>query len=455
MKVMVTGATGFVGKVLIETLSQKGHEVSVLTRDPESARFKLPFHCDVQSWNLEDTALSSNALKGVDAVINLAGEGIAGGRWSETRKQEILQSRVLSVRRLVEAMSAMDEKPKVFVSASAIGFYGDRGDESLDETSAKGEGFLSDVCQSWENEIIKARDLGVRTVACRVGMVLGHDGGALGNMLSPFKMGLGGNLGSGSQWMSWIHINDLANMMIHAIENASMEGIYNAVSPNAIRNKVFTKTLGKVLKRPTLFPVPKFVLKLGLGELSELLLASQRVSAKKIEETEFKFQYSQLEEALKEVCGHNYHEVSLEQWVPQSVEKTFEFFKEAKNLEKLTPEFLKFKVLRQSTPTMQEGTKINYSLSLHGIPIRWQSEITGWEPDSKFTDIQIKGPYGHWHHTHEFENKNGGTLIKDRILYQAPFGSAGDLVAGRFIRKDLEKIFKYRHKAVDTLFAHT
>lgn len=454
MKVMVTGATGFVGKELIKKLNEKGHEIMVLTRNPDTARFHLPVHCGIRYWNPVSHGIPPSTLKGVDAVINLAGEGIADGRWSPERKRKLAQSRVLSVRRLIDAMNYMNNKPKVFVSASAIGFYGDRGDELLDESSSEGKGFLSEVCRGWENEIIKAKDLGIRTIAFRIGVVLGHDGGAMSKMLPPFKLGVGGRLGSGSQWMSWIHINDLVNMMVHAIENPSIDGIYNAVSPNPVRNRRFTRILGQVLKRPTIFPVPKFVLKIILGELSELLLGSQRVIAKKFSDTGFEFKYPQIQEALQEVCGNSYHEIKLEQWVPQPVNRTFSFFKEARNLEKITPKFLKFKVLNQSTPEIQEGTKLNYSLSLHGFPVGWQSKITDWIPNQKFSDIQLKGPYNHWYHTHEFEEKNGGTLIRDRVLYKIPFGIPGDLVLGEWIRKDLEKIFNYRHKIIDTLLAH-
>ena len=454
MKVVVTGATGFIGKELIKRLNEMGHEIAVLTRNPDSARFRVPVHCEVITWDPCRNHLPSTALKGVDAVINLAGENIADGRWSPERKRELIQSRELSARRLVNAISYMDKKPKTLVSVSAIGFYGNRGDALLNETDSKGHGFLSDVCKVWEEEILKAKELRVRTVAYRLGMVLGHDGGALNKILPPFKLGLGGKLGSGSQWMSWIHINDLVNMLVHAIENPSIDGIYNAVSPNPVRNKEFTKTLGNVLNRPTIFPVPKFVLKIALGELSELLLGSQRVAAKKISDTGFKFNYPHIKEALQEVCGNSYHEIKTEQWVPQPVEKTFSFFKEARNLEKITPKFLNFKILNQSTPEIQEGTKINYRLSLHGLPVSWISKITDWKPNQKFSDIQVKGPYSHWYHTHEFEEKNGGTLIKDHVLYKVPFGIPGDLVAGKWVRKDLEKVFTHRHKTIDTLLAN-
>jgi uncharacterized protein (TIGR01777 family) len=454
MKVMVTGATGFIGKELIKKLNEMGHEIVVLTRNSDSAKFRLPVHCEVISWDPCKYHLQSTALKGVDAVINLAGENIADGRWSSERKRELIQSRELSARRLVNAISYMDKKPKTLVSVSAIGFYGNRGDALLNETDSKGHGFLSDVCKVWEEEILKAKELRVRTVAYRLGMVLGHDGGALNKILPPFKLGLGGKLGSGSQWMSWIHINDLVNMLVHAIENPSIDGIYNAVSPNPVRNKEFTKTLGNVLNRPTIFPVPKFVLKIALGELSELLLGSQRVAAKKISDAGFKFNYPNIKEALQEVCGNSYHEIQLEQWVPQPVNRTFSFFKEARNLEKITPKFLNFKILNQSTPEIQEGTKINYRLSLHGLPVSWISKITDWKPNQKFSDIQVKGPYSHWYHTHEFEEKNGGTLIKDHVLYKVPFDIPGDLVVGKWVRKDLEKVFTHRHKTIDTLLAN-
>jgi uncharacterized protein (TIGR01777 family) len=451
MKTLVTGATGFIGKQLIKKLNEKGHEIVVLTRNAESAGFNLPVHCEIKEWNPEQTALSPSALKGVEAVINLAGEGIADSRWSATRKRQIMQSRVMSVRRLVDAMKVMEEKPKVFVSASAIGIYGNREDELLEETTPRKQWFLSEVCQAWENEIFKAQDLGVRTVACRVGIVLGHDGGALDKMLPPFKLGLGGRLGNGAQWMSWIHIDDLVNLMIHAVETSSLDGAYNAVSPNPVGNEDFTKVLGDVLKRPTVFPVPGFVLKIVLGELSDLLLGSQKVSAGKICDSGFKYRYPQLKEALEEVCGHSCHELQMEQWVPQSIHKTFAFFKEAANLEKLTPDTLRFKVLNQTTQDIQQGTKLDYRISLHGIPMRWQSEITDWQPNNKFSDIQLKGPYSHWHHTHEFFEKDGGTLVRDKVKYRVPFGIPGDLVAGKWIRNDLETIFKHRHKTIEKL----
>ena len=451
MKILVAGGTGFIGKKLVKKLYEKGHEIKVLTRNQETARFHIPIHCEIHQWDPEKSPLPANLLKDVDAVINLSGENIASSFWTDSQKRKLMDSRVMSVRRIVQAMGSMDAKPKVFISASAVGFYGNRRNEELKETSSAGEGFLSKICQSWENEITKSNDLGIRTTIFRLGMVLGHDGGALEKIIPAFKLGLGGKLGDGSQWMSWIHINDFVNMIVYSIENPSIKGIINAVSPNPVKNIEFTKTLGRVVKRPTILPVPGIALKVALRDLSDLLLNSQKVSAEKICKNGFKFTYPTLEEAFNEVCGHSFHEINTEQWVPQSINKTFAFFKEAKNLEILTPEFLKFKILDQSTPEIQDGTKFTYRLSIHGIPVKWESRITDWSPDSKFSDVQIKGPYNYWYHTHKFEEKNGGTLIKDHVQYKVPFGVIGDLIVGSFIKKDLETIFSYRTKIIDGL----
>ncbi len=452
MKVLITGATGFVGKALLKRLDQKGYDIAVLTRNPEAASFHLPVHCEVYSWNPDSDSMPTSAFNNVNAVINLAGENIADGWWTDKRKQKILESRTSSVKLLNQSMKALNQKPDVFVSASAIGFYGDSGSNLVDENSNVGSGFLSEVCQAWENEIFKIKDLGVRTVAYRIGMVLGHDGGALKRMLPPFKLGFGGRLGHGRQWMSWVHIDDLVEMIVYAIENPSVEGPVNAVSPNPVNNSDFTKILGRVLQRPVLIPVPRFALELGLGDLSHLLLDSQRVDSNKILKYGFKFKYPILDDALREICSHPYHELQMEQWIPHEKEKAFAFFKEAKNLEKITPEFLGFKILRQSTEKIEEGTTFDYRLRLGLIPMWWRSKITDWEPGSRFSDIQVRGPYSYWYHTHEFQEKDGGTLMRDIVKYKLPFGVPGDVIAEPFVRKDIEKIFNHRRKVIDSMF---
>lgn len=453
MKVLVTGATGFVGNKVLKVLHKRGHQAVVLTRDVQKAEVRLPHSCQIFFWDPDKHNFPEEALDKVNAVIHLAGENIAEGRWTSDKKEQIRDSRVFSTRTLMKGLSDAKIKPEVLVSASAIGIYGDRKDEILTEQSAKDCGYLAEVCYSWEKEVSKAQELGIRTVALRIGVVLGHDGGAMKKMLPPFRLALGGNLGNGKQWMSWIHLDDLAEMFVHAIEKSELRGPFNAVSPHPVTNKVFTDTLAKVLNRPVFFPVPRFVLKIALGEMSQILLNSQYVSSNSIWNTGFKFRYPTLENALNEICGHSTHELEMEQWVPQPLDKTFAFFKKCENLEHLAPDFVNIKIVDQSTEKVTEGTTINYKLRLHGFPLAWQSLITEWKPNKQFTDIQTKGPYSFWHHKHEFEEKNGGTLLKDHVTYKVPFGILGELLAHSFIRKDLENIFSFRRSKIKELLA--
>lgn len=455
MKVLVTGATGFVGNALLKALHIKGHEIAILTRNVEESGFRTPVLCEVYPWNPNQGPPESRVFKNVDAVIHLAGENIAGGRWTKKQKERIYLSRLLSTRHLVKAMGELKSKPKVMISASAIGFYGDSGNTLLTEDAPPGNCFLANVCRDWEQEAMHAEEFNIRVAYLRTGIVLGKEGGAMKKMLPPFQMGLGGNLGSGNQWMSWIHVHDLIQMYIHAIETESVEGVYNAVSPNPVTNAEFTRTLGKQLQRPTLIHIPNLVLKMIFGDLGQVLVASQNVSAEKITSNGFRFKFPDLPSALNDIAENPYQHFQIEQWVPQPVTKVFAFFSESKNLEVLTPDFLNFKVLSQSTETITEGTRLDYRLRLHGVPVRWQSLITDWQPNFCFSDIQTKGPYSVWEHTHEFEEKNGGALMRDKVRFKAPFGAPGDLVLTDFIQKDLKKIFNFRKKKIEELLGQT
>jgi len=453
MKVLVTGATGFVGNKVIKALHNHGHQAVVLTRDVQKAEVRLPHSCEVFYWDPSKQIIPKESFSQVNAIIHLAGENIAEGRWTLEKKEQIKDSRVFSTRTLMKGLRESKFKLDVLVSASAVGIYGDRRDEVLMENSAKDCGWLANVCYLWEKEVSNAQEMGIRTVALRIGVVLGHDGGAMKKILPPFRVALGGNLGDGKQWMSWVHLDDLAEIFVNAIENPELKGPYNAVSPHPVTNKVFTETLATVVNRPVFFPVPRFALKLALGEMSTILLNSQYVSSDRIWNTGFKFRYPTLENALTEICGHSCHELKMEQWIPQSLDKTFSFFKKCENLETLTPEFMNFRIVDKSTEILIEGTTINYRLSFHGIPFGWQSQITEWKPNKGFADIQTKGPYSFWHHKHEFEEKNGGTLIKDHVTYKVPFGIVGDLLAHNFIKKDLESIFSFRRSKINELLA--
>lgn len=275
MKCAVSGGTGFIGRRIVDRLRAAGHEVAVWSRrsgDP--------------------------SLAGVDAVVHLAGEPVAQ-RWNAAVKQRILDSRVLGTRRLVDLIGQAPRRPKVLVSASAIGFYGTRGDEVLTESSAPGTGFLVDVCRNWETEADRAAEFGVRVAKLRIGFVLGKDGGALGQMLPIFRLGLGGRLGSGQQWMPWIHLDDVADLFVHAATSDQVSGVWNATAPNPVTNAAFTKEMASVLHRPALFPVPAFALTLAFGELGPHMLDSTRVIPAAAIAAGYQFRYPTLGTALR------------------------------------------------------------------------------------------------------------------------------------------------------------
>lgn len=297
MKALVTGATGFIGRRLLPWLKWP----VVLTRDPEHAKTALT-NVEIHRWDPETGPPPAEAFHGVDAVFHLAGESVAAGRWSAGRKQQIRDSRVLGTRNLVAALAGLKERPALLVSASAIGYYGDRGDETLDEEAPPGNDFLAGVCQEWEAEANRAAALGIRVVTPRFGIVLGKGGGALKRMLPPFKLGLGGRLGSGRHWMSWIHIDDLIGLLLYAGQR-HISGPMNAVAPNPVTNREFTTELARALRRPAVFPVPEFALKLAFGEMAGVLLASQRVVPAVAQRTGYRFQYPELSPALGDVLG--------------------------------------------------------------------------------------------------------------------------------------------------------
>jgi uncharacterized protein (TIGR01777 family) len=299
MKTLVTGATGFIGPKLVAALG----DCHVLSRNPDRVRAALP-GATAFGWNAEKELPPAAAFAGVDAVVHLAGEPVAEGRWTAAKKQRIRDSRRIGTRNLVAAIEGLREKPKVLVSASAVGYYGDRGDEVLDEASPPGRDFLADVCREWEEAAQRAADFGVRVVMPRIGIVLGDNGGALAKMLPLFKLGLGGRLGSGKQWMPWVHVDDIVGLVRHALDHEQLRGPMNAVAPNPVRNDDFTRAIASVLHRPAVLPAPGFGLRLMVGEFAGILLSSQRVAPKVAEQSGYPFHYPELQAALAATVGH-------------------------------------------------------------------------------------------------------------------------------------------------------
>ena len=293
MKVLITGASGLVGTELQKSFAAQGYEMLLASR-------KEPTDDRHIQWSIEEGFAEPEKLEGIDAVVHLAGENVSGLRWTDEKKKAIHDSRVLGTRNVVYAISNLKNRPKVFVSSSAIGFYGTRGDEEVTESSVAGDNFLAGVCKEWEAESRRAEDAGIRTVLLRTGIVLSKDGGALGTMLTPFKLGVGGVVGSGKQWMSWISLDDHIAVINHVIENENIRGAVNSVSPHPVTNHEFTKTLGEVLYRPTFLPLPEFAVSMVFGEMGDaLLLASTKVLPKRLEDAGFKFKYPDLKPAFE------------------------------------------------------------------------------------------------------------------------------------------------------------
>jgi uncharacterized protein (TIGR01777 family) len=310
MNILMTGATGLVGTALVKTFAGEGHTIYRLTRAEtskisakETGVFDLP-------WNPSSGEIGgsggSSSLQGppdVNAVINLAGAPVVGGRWTNERKALLRSSRVDTTRGLVSAIAKMEKRPRVLISASAIGYYGNRSDEVVTEKSEPGTDFLAELAKEWENEAVKAEKFGVRVVLLRFGIILAKQGGALPKMMMPFRFGLGGALGSGRQWISWIALQDVVAIVQEALRNDSWKGPINLVAPQAVRNSDFTKSLAKVLHRPAIFTAPAFALKLAMGEMAETLLGGVRVAPQVLEQNGYRFLHANLDEALKAILG--------------------------------------------------------------------------------------------------------------------------------------------------------
>ncbi|MEJ2194090.1 MAG: TIGR01777 family oxidoreductase [Ignavibacteriaceae bacterium] len=300
-KIIVTGATGSIGKRICRLLIEKGDEVIIFTRNLREAKNNIPKAANFIEWNYNEPEVWKNELNGKDAIVHLAGANLGAKRWNEKYKKLCYDSRVISTRNLVDAIKSVDQKPKVFICSSAVGYYGNRNDEVLDESSLSADNYLGKLCRDWEAEAAKVEEIGIRRVSVRTGLVLNKNEGLIKQMLPTFKMFLGGYLANGKQWFPWIHIDDIVGIYLHAIENERLRGAINGASPGIVRNKEFSKTLGKVMNRPSLFPIPKFALKLVTGELGEYAVMGQRTSVEKIIKSGYKFMFENLEEALKNI----------------------------------------------------------------------------------------------------------------------------------------------------------
>lgn len=451
MRVAITGASGFIGRRIVEVLLERGHTPVALSRNP--GKLHLPSGVEQRPFDPASGG-SPNAFEGSDAVIHLAGETVAG-RWTAEKKRAIYDSRVHGTRSVVASIARCAAKPGVLLSASASGYYGSRGDEPLFETSQPGSDFLSGVCVDWEREAMQARALGVRVACLRTGIVLGR-GGALAPMLPIFRFGVGGPFGGGRQFVPWIHLDDLAELYVFALENAQIEGAVNAVTPDYATSARFSQALGAAVKRPAIAPAPAPALRIVLGEFADTLLASQLIVPAVAQDAGFSWRYGLLESALADAAGAgvsgtpNVRRFASEQFVDAPIDEVFAFFSEARNLEAITPELLHFTIVR-APAAMGRGAQIEYKLRLRGLNVGWKTMIARWDPPHAFVDVQLHGPYAFWQHTHTLTPVDGRIRLNDEVLYALPLAPLSRL-AEPLVRHDVAKIFAYRAATIAERF---
>lgn len=467
MRVCITGATGFIGRALIPRLQREGYSVLALVRSEASARSLLGADVALISTTADVGALATT-LERCDAVVNLAGAPVLGGRWTTTRRRVLEDSRIQVTGRLVQAMAQARTRPRVLISGSAVGYYGDRGDVPLTEASSAGTDYLAGLCTRWEDAARQAEALGVRVVQLRTGVVLGRVGGALAQMRLPFALGLGGPVGSGRQFFPWIHLHDLVDIVARALVDERYHGPINGVAPAQATNRSFARAFGRALHRPALLPVPAVALNAIFGEAATVLLASQRAVPRALETLGFGFAFPSLDAALLDIVGADAVTIApvrsrrrdiraarcvlrTRTAVNAPLEQAFAFFSKAANLGLITPASMRF-TIQDKVPPITDGAAITYRLRVGPVPVRWRTRIAAWKPDSSFVDFQEAGPYRLWWHEHQFEADGAATIMEDRVYYAPRFGILGRLAHHLFIRAMLTEIFQYRRDVIHLRF---
>ncbi|MCB0392366.1 MAG: TIGR01777 family oxidoreductase [Bdellovibrionales bacterium] len=450
MKIVVTGATGFLGESLSLMLLQAGHEVRILSRNTAKARTTLGLPVRYFAWKNFYEFPPVEAFEGADVIVHLMGESVADKRWTPEVKEEIYNSRIVSTANIIKLITKHNISLRAFIGGSAVGYYGNRNDEKLTESSKSGEDFLAKVCVDWENEVNKLPPA-VRKVALRTGLVLGRGQGLMEKLEFPASFNLLGTIGNGQHYMSWIHVDDWVRAAFETITNEKLSGAFNLCAPEPKTNSELTNEFLSTINKWQGPPLPEFVVKIRFGEMSKALVASQRAYPQRLLEEGFKFLYPNLKMAFNNIYSLPINEKVFiqRQWFKSDKENVFRFFSDAHNLEKITPPFLNFKIKNLSNSKIQEGALIDYELKLHGLPIKWQTKILNWNPPHQFIDDQLKGPYARWYHQHSFEELCGGTLMEDKIYYKLPMAPLGQLIAGSFVLKDIKKIFSYRKKYLE------
>ncbi|MBP8806476.1 MAG: TIGR01777 family oxidoreductase [Kofleriaceae bacterium] len=478
MNLVVTGATGFLGRALGLRLARDGHAITALARDPAGARAVLGAEVAVAA--LGEPAAVAAAIASADAVINLAGEPILDRRWTARRRAALRASRIDLTARLVAAIAARGRRLPVLVSASAVGWYGDRGDQVLDEASGPGDGFAAELCRDWELAAEAARSHCDRVVRARIGIVLGGEGGALTAMRRPFAWGVGGPVGSGRQWVPWIHLDDAVEALVRAVTDPRLDGAVNLVAPVPTQNRALGEAIGAALGRPSWLPAPSLGVRLALGERAGLVLGGQRVLPAALTAVGFRWAYPELGPAVAEALRGDPDAVTLgpapaelpssaylrarpprytltaRTVIDRPLDEVFEFFCAAANLGAITPPDMAFRIVTPQPIAMAEGTVIDYRIRATGVPMSWRTVIDVWEPPAggraRFVDSQVRGPYACWWHEHRFEADGARTIMIDTVHYAPPLGPLGAVANRVMVARELRRIFAQRGRAIRLRF---
>lgn len=479
MRIFITGATGFIGRALTLRLLGAGHEVSAWVRSQARAASLLGPDVELVAASGGDQALSA-AVARAGAVINLAGEPVLGGRWSASRREALSRSRIGLTTSIAEAIGRAAQRPAVLISASAVGYYGDRGDEVVDENSACGNDFLAALCRDWEQAAQSAAQAGVRVFIPRIGVVLGSDGGALAQMLTPFQLGAGGPIGNGRQYMPWIHLFDLVELIATALEDPRYTGPAIAAAPYPVTSREFAHTLGRVLHRPSFLPVPAVALRVIFGDGASVLTSGQRVNPARLKDLGFRWRFETLEAALRHILVEGNPAIEalgtgspqpanpdnsgyLDQHRPgfvlrhatrvdAPVAQVFAFFSKPQNLGVMTPADMRFQIIGPVPGQIAPGTGIEYTLRVGPIPLHWRTHIEAWQPERLFIDSQQRGPYRCWWHEHHFQADGAATMMEDRVYFAPPFGMLGALASHALVMPALRRIFRFRAQAMTLRF---
>ncbi|MDB2447265.1 TIGR01777 family oxidoreductase [bacterium] len=446
-KILLLGGTGFIGNRVGLHLVSLGYEIVVLTREIKT-NGELSFPCTQIYWDYQ-SPIQDSVGSDYKAAINLAGETVAKGRWDKKKKSAILNSRIKATT-FATQFSNSKKIPKL-IQASAVGYYGDTGNDSVEETSVPGTDFLADVCQAWEKPLEHLNE-STKSTVMRFGLVLGLEGGAFLEMLLPYSMGVGAKLGAGKNYCPWIHVDDVSKFIEKSLDSTSYEGVFNLVAPELITYERLHNELTKRLGGFSFARVPASLIKLMLGEKSSLFTTNQKVSSKNLSKAGFDFNYKSIDEALNSLIGENskgLYFIKSTQWVQSDLASTWDFFLKGDSLHKITPPNIKLESQSKSTNEIEKGTLINYRLKIRGFPLNWKTLIEDLIPLKSFKDVQLKGPYKLWHHEHRFSELANGTLIEDLVKFKVPFGSFGRLISLGIVKHDVNKIFAFRRKIVE------